>query len=66
MVKNARTILSEHIKVHWNEEEKIVAAMKEYANQFLDLVMEDVIRFCDDNYSYELQLQLKNFKKQIV
>ena len=36
-MKNAKTILSEHIHVSWDQEERIIAAMKEYANQAIDM-----------------------------
>lgn len=36
MIKNARAVLSEHIKVHYDEEEKITAAMKAYAAQVVE------------------------------
>ena len=38
MTKNARTLLSEHIQLNWDQEERVVQAMKEYALQFVGQV----------------------------
>ena len=42
MIKNARTLLSEHIQLNWDQEERVVQAMKEYTLQFVGQINEQV------------------------
>lgn len=57
-MKNARGILSEHIKVHYDEEEKITKAMKTYAKEAVDTFVK--MYLVDANIDLNTVEQFKN------
>lgn len=59
MIKNARAVLSEHIKVHYDEEEKITTAMKAYAAQVVENIDFRRLGFTMDECA-EIEEEIKN------
>lgn len=63
MKTNCREILSKHIHVGWDQEQRIVQAMKEYTRSVIDAILEDEDLIYTDGIAMETGEAMYNYSK---